>query len=280
MEEQVLTTLCDQVGPIMPGTVFLFVGGVACALSPIRAQGYLDRVLSDSRRSRHVHSLLWRSITQDPAYALSYWRSASMRKTTRSAVLAKKLQIPYFSIDHIASVIPPYIPYERQDESFPLRALRQKKRTTTMIASSRHTRQKKSSVSINDRLRPFGQEYVISSTTRLRTNTTLILEGWQLLPRFLAEIPLWYNRSDNVQIQYLYKTDVEDILSGLKANDQVNDWVLRHTREDASFIRIAQMISCFGKTIEREASELRFEAINMDCDFVRKISDLSDGMTA
>jgi hypothetical protein len=39
------------------------------------------------------------------------------------------------------------------------------------------------------------------------------------------------------------------------------------------------MISCFGKNIERETSELRFEAVNMDCDFVKKISDLSDGMT-
>jgi hypothetical protein len=35
-----------------------------------------------------------------------------------------------------------------------------------------------------------------------------------------------------------------------------------------------------GKTIEKETSELRFKAINMDLDFVRKISDLSDGMTA
>jgi hypothetical protein len=46
-------------------------------------------------------------------------------KTTLSVALARKLQIPYFSIDHIASVIPPYIPAERQDESFPLKALRQ-----------------------------------------------------------------------------------------------------------------------------------------------------------
>lgn len=46
-------------------------------------------------------------------------------KTTLSGALAKKLQIPYFPIDHIASVIPPYIAPERQDESFPLRALRQ-----------------------------------------------------------------------------------------------------------------------------------------------------------
>jgi 2-phosphoglycerate kinase len=45
-------------------------------------------------------------------------------KTKLSVALARKLRIPYFSIDHIASVIPPYIPAERQDESFPLKALR------------------------------------------------------------------------------------------------------------------------------------------------------------
>lgn len=199
-------------------------------------------------------------------------------KTTLSAVLAKKLQIPYFSIDHIASVIPPYIPYERQDESFPLRALRQKVNNDndrffeTYSAEEIVGVYQRQAATVWPGVRNF-IDYAIED------EHTLILEGWQLLPRFLAEIPL-AERSDNVQIQYLYKTDVEDILSGLKANDQVNDWVLRHTREDASFIRIAQMISCFGKTIEREASELRFEAINMDCDFVRKISDLSDGMTA
>jgi sigma-B regulation protein RsbU (phosphoserine phosphatase) len=38
MEEQVLPTLRDQVGPIMLGTVFLFVGVVACALSSIRGR--------------------------------------------------------------------------------------------------------------------------------------------------------------------------------------------------------------------------------------------------
>jgi 2-phosphoglycerate kinase len=198
-------------------------------------------------------------------------------KTTLSAALAKKLQIPYFSIDHIASVIPPYIPSERQDESFPLRALRQKVNND------------------NDRFfEAYSAEEIVGVYQRqaatvwpgvhnfidyaIEDEHTLILEGWQLLPRFLAKIAS-AERSDNVLIQYLYKTDVEDILSGLKANDPVNDWVLRHTKEEASFIRIAQMISCFGKAIERETSELRFQAVNMDCDFVKKISDLSEAMT-
>jgi tRNA uridine 5-carbamoylmethylation protein Kti12 len=43
-------------------------------------------------------------------------------KTTLSVALAKKLQIPYFSIDHITSVISPYIATECQDEGcFPKR---------------------------------------------------------------------------------------------------------------------------------------------------------------
>lgn len=104
-----------------------------------------------------------------------------------------------------------------------------------------------------------------------------VLNGF--IEQFSESFSASAERSDNVQIQYLYKTDVEEILSGLKANDPVNDWVLRHTKEDASFIRIAQMISCFGKAIERETTELRFEAVSMDCDFVKKISDLSEGMT-
>jgi 2-phosphoglycerate kinase len=197
-------------------------------------------------------------------------------KTTLSAALAKKLQIPYFSIDHIASVIPPYIPSERQDESFPLRALRQKVNNDNDRFFEKYSAEEivrvyqQQAATLWPGVRNF-IDYAIQD------EHNLILEGWQLLPRFLAEIPS-AERSNNVQVQYLFKTDVEDILSGLKANDPVNDWVLRHTKEDASFIRIAKMISCFGKTIEKETSDLQFEAVNLDRNFAEKIKDLADGM--
>jgi hypothetical protein len=196
-------------------------------------------------------------------------------KTTLSAALAKKLQIPYFSIDHIASVIPPYIPSERQDESFPLRALRQKVNNDNDRFFETYSAEE--IVRVYQRqaetLWPGVRNFIDYA---IQDEHALILEGWQLLPRFLAEFPA-AERSGMLQIQYLYKTNVEDILAGLKANDPVNDWVLRHTKEDSSFIRIAQMISCFGKAIERETAELRFEAVNLDRDFAEKITDLADG---
>ena len=199
-------------------------------------------------------------------------------KTTLSAALAKKLQIPYFSIDHIASVIPPYIAPARQDESFPLRALRQKLNNDndrffeTYSAEEIVGVYQRQAATVWPGVRNF-IDYAIED------EHTLILEGWQLLPRFLAEIPA-AKRSEDVQIRYLYKVNVEDIVSGLKANDPVNDWVLRHTKDEAGFVRIAQMISCFGKAIERETSELGFEAENMDRDFGEKISELLHGMTS
>lgn len=194
-------------------------------------------------------------------------------KTTLSNRLAKLLQIPYFSIDHIASVIPPYISAERQDESFPLRALRQQVNNDNDRFFETHSPEgivaiyQKQAATCWPGVRNF-IDYAIED------EHGLILEGWQLLPRFLAAIPP-AKRSGNVQIRYLYKTSVPDIVLGLKANDPVNDWVLRHTKEESSYGRIAQMISCFGHAIEREAGELGFEAINMDYDFDEKISDLA-----
>ena len=197
-------------------------------------------------------------------------------KTTLSAALAKKLQIPYLSIDHIASVIPPYIAPERRDASFPLRSLRQKVNND------------------NDRFFEVYKPEEIVAVYREQAATcwpgvrsfinyaindehTLILEGWQLLPRFLAEIPL-ENRSLNVRACFLFKRSVEDIVAGLKMNDPVNDWVLRHTKQEASFARIAAMISCFGYAIEREAAELGFHTVDMDHNFTDKIADLTESL--
>lgn len=199
-------------------------------------------------------------------------------KTTLSAALARKLRIPYFSIDHIASVIPPYIPTELQDESFPLKALRQRVNNDndrffeTYSAEEIVTMYQRQAATVWPGVRSF-INYAIED------EHTLILEGWQLLPRFLAEFP-FERRTGNVQIRFLYKRNVDEIVSGLKANDPFNDWVLTHTKNASSFTQIARMIACFGEATEKDAGELRFDATSMDRDFAQKIVSLTAGMTA
>src|ERR1051326_9542787 len=43
-------------------------------------------------------------------------------KTTLAEALAKEKSVPYFSIDHVASVITPYIPEHERESAFPVRA--------------------------------------------------------------------------------------------------------------------------------------------------------------
>ena len=109
-------------------------------------------------------------------------------KTALSTALARKLQIPYFSIDHITSVIPPYISPERQDESFPLRALRQQldndndRFFQTYSPEEIVTVYQKQAATCWPGIRSF-IKYAIED------EHSLILEGWQILPHFLDEIP-------------------------------------------------------------------------------------------
>jgi 2-phosphoglycerate kinase len=194
-------------------------------------------------------------------------------KTTLSKALAIKLEIPYFSIDHIASVIPPYIPAERQAECFPLKALRQHFNTNNQFFERYSSQEivdayRKQAMTCWPGIKNFIQ-YAVED------EHDLILEGWQLLPHLLEDIPST-TRPDKVQVNYLYKTDVEEICSGLKANQGGNDWVLRHTKEETTFTRIATMISRFGMQTREEAAKAGFEAINMDLCFSENIAATRD----
>ena len=193
-------------------------------------------------------------------------------KTTLGSALAKKHRIPYFSIDHITSVIPPYISAERQDESFPLRALRQQVNNDNDRFFERYSSEEIVNVYLkqSETCWPGIRNFI---NYAIEDEHQLILEGWQILPHLLQEVPS-AKRMDKVQVKYLYKTDVRQIVAGLKANKAENDWVLKNTKEEISFTRIAQMISHFGQRINEEASRYGFEAVNMDVGFARKISDL------
>ncbi len=195
-------------------------------------------------------------------------------KTTLSRALATRLHIPWFSIDHIASVIPPYIAPDRQDERFPLRSLRQK---------LENDNDRFYAVYSPDEIVAVYEQQAATCWPGIRNfinyaiedEHDLVLEGWQILPRFLAELPTTSDGS-KVQTRYLYKSDVEAIVAGLKANDPHNDWVLKNTRDEKSFLRIAQMISCFGEAIRRDAAAAGFPSANTDRDFAQTISQLSD----
>jgi 2-phosphoglycerate kinase len=100
----------------------------------------------------------------------------------------------------------------------------------------------------------------------------LILEGWQILPRFLPPLITPESR-DQLRILFLFKTDEEDIAAGLKASEGKHDWVRRNTKNQITFTSIAKMIRHFGSYTEAESKRHGLPAVNTNFDFKRKIAD-------
>lgn len=196
-------------------------------------------------------------------------------KTTLAEALAKKTSFPYFSLDHVTSVITPYIPEREYATKLPLFAAR-RERLSIDVFYARYS----SAQIVNFYLRQAetfwaGVENFIKYA--IEDEHDLILEGWQILPHLL-HAALTPENQDKLKIIFLYKLNVESVVSGLKANTVRVDWVLRNTKEDATFSAVAKMISYFGGYVEKGAKKYNFPGVNTEIDFEQKMEESLESM--
>ena len=192
-------------------------------------------------------------------------------KTTLAEALAKKISFPYFTLDHVTSVVAPYIREQEYVTKLPLRVARQE-----------------TNYSNDDLYAIYSTEQIVNfylcqvETYRagiasfieyaMEDDHDLILEGWQILPSLL-QASVTPENLDKLKIVFLYKINVDDIISGLKAITAKNDWVIENTKDERTFQAIAKMRSFFGNYIETEAKEYSFRSVNTDIDFKQKIKE-------
>jgi 2-phosphoglycerate kinase len=196
--------------------------------------------------------------------------SPRVGKTNLAEALAGKTSFPYFSLDHATSVITPYIPEQDYAIKLPLFASRLKRETVDAFYAKHSTEE------IVDFYLRSAETYWAGVQNFIRyaveDEHDLILEGWQILPSLLKTLITPENQ-DKLKIIFLYKSNVEHIVFGLKANTAKIDWVLRNAKEENTFSAIAKMISCFGGYIEKEAKRHNFRSVNTDIDFKQKIKE-------
>jgi 2-phosphoglycerate kinase len=189
-------------------------------------------------------------------------------KTTLAEALGKRTSAPVFSIDHLGAVISPYIPADQQRSAFPMAAARAKAGGSNDAFHASHA-----PTEIVELYLRQAETYWpgVESFVRygLRDEHELILEGWQLLPRMVSILTTPENR-DRLSVLFLFKKDANQILSGLKSGQ--NDWVTRHTRNESTFLAIAEMIAGFGGYTEAEAERNQLRAVNTESDFEEKIA--------
>jgi 2-phosphoglycerate kinase len=192
-------------------------------------------------------------------------------KTTLAELLAKEKSIPYFPIDHITSVLTPYIPAHEHESALPLSIARKATNYSNDIFYAKYAPQQIVGFYLQqaDTYWPGVENFIKYALT---DEHDLILEGWPILPAFIHAVSTPANQA-KLKIVLLYKLDRAAIVAGLKANTAKLDWVIRHTKDEATYRAIAEMISQFGSYIEAEAKKYNLAAVNTDFAFQRKIAD-------
>lgn len=192
-------------------------------------------------------------------------------KTTLAEALAKRTSLPYFTLDHVTSVISPYIPEEEYRTRLPLRVTREETGYSNDVFYAKYSAEQVVEIYLRqaETFWPGVENFIKYA---VGDGHDLILEGWQILPRLL-HAAVGPECGGGFKAVFLYKLDVEKIVYGLKAGDARHDWVIRNTEDERTFHAIAEMMSLFGSRVEKEAGEYGFRRVNTDSDFARKIEE-------
>jgi 2-phosphoglycerate kinase len=190
-------------------------------------------------------------------------------KTILAESLARKKSIPYFSLDHVTSVIVPYLPAQEHSAQLPLRIARLDTNFSNDDFYARYSTEEIVGFYLRQAETCWpGIESFIKYA--IQDDHDLILEGWQILPRLLRMM-ITNDNQDKMKAMYLYKINVEAIAVGFKTNTSKSDWVMRNTRDEGTYQAIAKMISHFGQYIEAEGRQYGFHAVNTESGFNEKI---------
>jgi len=97
-----------------------------------------------------------------------------------------------------------------------------------------------------------------------------IIEGYQVTPEVVDDIIKKFG-DKNVRAIFLGKHNEEKFVADVHKSSTPNDWIIRGTKEENTFFRIAKMISEYSKYFEDEAKQYGFTALRMDEDFENQI---------
>lgn len=106
--------------------------------------------------------------------------------------------------------------------------------------------------------------------TYLIDKDDIVVEGYQVTPEIVEKIIKKFGKK-NIQAIFLVKHDEKKFVKDLHKSNTPNDWIIRKTKEEATFHKIAKMISEYSKYFEREAKKYKFTVFIMDQDFKKQI---------
>jgi len=194
-------------------------------------------------------------------------------KTTLAKKLSKKFGIPWISADTLQNIVRAYLPKEKHNVLFPHSYLRREsndefysKNTPQQIVNNYITQGKTTYNAIG-----------MVAETYLADKDDFIVEGYQVTPEIVHNIIKKFG-DENIKTAFLVKLDEQKFIQDIHKSTTPNDWILRKTKNDSTFVLIAKMIVEYSIYFNSESEKYSFKVYNMDNEFESQLLKIENDL--
>ncbi|HEU0051131.1 MAG TPA: AAA family ATPase [Patescibacteria group bacterium] len=192
-------------------------------------------------------------------------------KTTLAKALSKKLGIPWISCDTLEVVSSEYVSFNQWRKMHPYSLLRKKYKTNDRFYRVLPTRM---IVNVLKRqARPTFPAIEAVAICEIKDGNDYIIEGYHVDPAFVSCLMKKYG-AKNFKAVFLGKKDAEKFAQDVHKSTTPNDWLLRATKREETFLKVGQMVALYSNYFEREARKYGFPMILMDEQFEKQIDSI------
>jgi 2-phosphoglycerate kinase len=114
--------------------------------------------------------------------------------------------------------------------------------------------------------------------TYLTDEDDFIVEGYQVTPEIVGRIIDKFG-DELVRVVFLIKRDEKGMLQDFHKSSTPNDWILRKTKDESTFVKIAHMIAIYSKRISEDAKKRHLPICEMDADFKKAIASAMEALS-
>lgn len=187
-------------------------------------------------------------------------------KTTLAKKLADKYRIPWISADTLQNIVWAYTPKEGHSVLFPHSYLRGDSNDEFY---SEHSAQQISENYIAQGKTTY-EAISMMAETYLTDKDNFIVEGYQVTPEIVDTILKKFDR-EHIKAVFLVKYDEQKFIQDIHKSTTPNDWIIRKTKDESTYGKIAKMIAEYSHYFEKEAKKYGLDVFNMDEDFDKQL---------
>lgn len=192
-------------------------------------------------------------------------------KTTLAKKLSWQLFIPWISADTLQNIVWAYTPKEQHAALFPHSYLRGDGNDDFY---SEHTAQQIIENYIAQGKTTYDAISMMAETY-FTDEDDFIVEGYQVTPEITERIIKKFGK-EHIKAAFLVKYDEQKFIGDIHKSTTPNDWILRKTKDEATYGKIAKMVVEYSRYFEKEAKKYALPFFQMDDDFQAKTKEIID----